>query len=83
MQQLRTLVRNSRPCEPENADAYAVGPDDHSKALKENADGIKFPMPILPDSKLDVFERVPYLDKSSENTARFRQRPPSSSTLKV
>ena len=41
-----------------DTEVVAIGTDDPdaTKALKANADGIKFPMPLLADPKLDVFK---------------------------
>ena len=42
---------------PLNTEIVAIGTDtpEGTKALKANADGIKFPMPMLADPKLDLF----------------------------
>jgi peroxiredoxin/tetratricopeptide (TPR) repeat protein len=58
MQQLQVFGKEIDALKRLDADLVAVSTDglDASRALKNNADGVKFPMPILPDAKLDVFK---------------------------
>jgi peroxiredoxin/tetratricopeptide (TPR) repeat protein len=59
MQQLQVFGAEVGALKAINTDLVAVGTDDlaSSKALKENADGVKFPFPMLPDPSLEVFKR--------------------------
>ena len=63
MQQLQVFGKEIEALKALNTDVVAVSTDDleATRALKENADGIKFPMPMLPDPKLDVFKTLPRL----------------------
>ena len=58
MQQLQVFGKEAAALSAMNTDVVAVSSDDQtsSKALKENRDGLKFPMPILADPKLEVFK---------------------------
>ncbi|HEV3166993.1 MAG TPA: peroxiredoxin family protein [Isosphaeraceae bacterium] len=58
MQQLQEFGKQFDALKALNTDLVAISTDslDATKALKSNADGIKFPMPLLPDTKLDVFK---------------------------
>ena len=58
MQQLQVFGKEFEALKALNTDLVAISTDDldATKALKANADGIKFPMPLLPDPKLDVFK---------------------------
>ena len=57
MQQLQEFGKEVEALKKLDTDVVAISTDDlvASKALKSNKDGIKFPMPILPDPKLDRF----------------------------
>jgi peroxiredoxin len=58
MQQLTAFGKEYDALKKAGVDVVAISTDDAaaSKALKENADGIKFPMPILSDPGLSVFK---------------------------
>ena len=58
MQQLQVFGKEIEALKALNTDLVAVSTDDldATKALQANPDGIKFPMPLLPDPKLDVFK---------------------------
>jgi peroxiredoxin len=58
MQQLQLFGRDYEALKKRNVVMVAVSTDDleAAKALKNNQDGIKFPMPILPDPKLELFK---------------------------
>jgi peroxiredoxin/tetratricopeptide (TPR) repeat protein len=64
MQQLQVFGKEFEALKKLNTDVVALGTDDlaASKALKENADGVKFPMPILPDPQLEVFHAYQAFD---------------------
>ncbi len=64
MQQLQTFGKEFEALAKQNTDVIALSTDDlgASKSLKENADGVKFPMPILPDPKLEVFKQYRAFD---------------------
>jgi peroxiredoxin len=57
MQQLQAFGKEIAAFQTLNTDVVALSTDDleSSKTLKSNADGIKFPMPILPDPAKEVF----------------------------
>ncbi len=57
MQQLETFGKEYDALKKLNVETVAVGTDDlaATRELKNNKDGIKFPMPILADPKLAVF----------------------------
>ena len=58
MQQLQVFGKEIEALKALNTDLVALSTDDPdaTKALKANPDGIKFPMPLLPDPELDVFK---------------------------
>ncbi len=58
MQQLQEFGKQEEAFKKLNTDVVAVSTDDlkNSRALKQNKDGIAFPMPILPDPKLALFK---------------------------
>jgi alkyl hydroperoxide reductase subunit AhpC len=58
MQQLDTFGKEYEALKKLNVETVAIGSDDleAAKALKNNKDGIKFPMPILADPKLSLFK---------------------------
>ena len=58
MQQLQVFGKEIDALKALNTTLVAVSTDDPDacKALKNNADGIKFPMPLLADPKFDVFK---------------------------
>nr|UXE45586.1 hypothetical protein Hi04_10k_c4998_00029 [uncultured bacterium] len=58
MQQLQEFGKAYDAFKALDTSIVAVSTDDleTSRALKENKDGIKFPMPILPDPKLSLFK---------------------------
>ena len=64
MQQLQEFGKAFKDFEGSGTDVVAIGTDnlDDSKALKANADGIKFPMPFLPDPSLEVFKTYQAFD---------------------
>jgi peroxiredoxin len=64
MQQLQLFGKELDALKALDADLVAVSTDnlDASRALKNNADGVKFPMPILPDPKLGVFKTYQSFD---------------------
>jgi peroxiredoxin len=64
MQQLQALGKEVEALEKLNTAVVAVSTDDleATKALKENAEGVKFAMPMLPDPSLDVFKRYNAFD---------------------
>jgi len=57
MQQLETVGKQVEALKGLNTDVVAIGTDDleATKLLKGNTDGIKFPMTMLADPKLDLF----------------------------
>jgi alkyl hydroperoxide reductase subunit AhpC len=59
MQQLQLFGTAYESFETRGVEVVAVSTDDAAvaKALKNNKDGIKFPMPILADTKLELFKR--------------------------
>ena len=58
MQQLQIFGKEYESLKKLNVETVAISTDDveASKALKNNKDGIKFPMPILADPKLELFK---------------------------
>jgi alkyl hydroperoxide reductase subunit AhpC len=58
MQQLQLFAKEHDAFKKLNVETVAIGTDDveASKLLKNNKDGIKFPMPILPDPKQEIFK---------------------------
>ena len=58
MQQLQVFGKEFDALNKLNVETVAIGTDDleASKVLKNNKDGIKFPMPILPDPKHEIFK---------------------------
>lgn len=58
MQQLQVFGKEFEALQKQNTDVVAIGTDDlaATKALKENAEAVKFPMPILPDPTHEVFK---------------------------
>ena len=58
MQQLQTFGKEYEALKKLNVETVAISTDDldAAKALKNNKDGIKFPMPILADPKLELFK---------------------------
>ena len=59
MQQLQVFGKEYEALKKLNVETVAISTDDPdaAKALKNNKDGIKFPMPILADPKLELFKR--------------------------
>jgi peroxiredoxin len=59
MQQLQVFGKEFEALKALNTDLVAVSTDDPEavRRLKENDDGVKFPMPLLADPKLEVFRR--------------------------
>ena len=59
MQQLETFGKEYEALKKLNVETVAIDTDDlaAAKALKNNKDGIKFPMPIVADPKLALFKR--------------------------
>lgn len=59
MQQLALFGKEADALSKLNTDIVALSTDDESAArqLKENKDGVKFPMPILFDPKFEVFKK--------------------------
>ncbi len=64
MQQLQEFGKQIKAFQAANTDLVAIGTDspEAAKELKSNADGIKFPMPFLPDPALAVFKRYRAFD---------------------
>jgi peroxiredoxin len=64
MQQLQVFGKEERAFQSLNTEVVAIGTDDlaATRALKQNADGVKFPMPLLPDPKLEVFKAYGAVD---------------------
>ncbi len=58
MQQLQLFGKEFEALKKLNVETVAIATDDleAAKTLKNNKDGIKFPMPILPDPKHDLFK---------------------------
>ena len=78
MQQLQLFAKEMKAFEGLNTEVVAVSTDDPeaARALKMNAEGIAFPMPILPDPSRDLF-RLPIAP--STTSRRRRCTAPSSS----
>lgn len=57
MQQLELIGKEIEALRARNTEVVAISTDapEGTKALKANADGIKFPMPLLSDPKMDLF----------------------------
>jgi len=64
MQQLTLFRKEVESLKALNTDVVALSTDDADKTreLKENQEGLKFPMPILADPGLDVFKRYQAYD---------------------
>jgi peroxiredoxin len=64
MQQLQEFGKQMKGFEAIETDLVAIGTDtlEDAKALKANTDGIKFPMPFLPDPALEVFKKYQAFD---------------------
>jgi peroxiredoxin len=64
MQQLQVFGKEYEALRKLNVETLAVSTDDAeaSRSLKNNADGIKFPMPMLADPRLDDFKRFRVFD---------------------
>jgi peroxiredoxin len=64
MQQLQEFGKQIKQFEAIQTDIVAIGTDtlEDARALKANADGIKFPMPFLPDPSLDLFKKYQVFD---------------------
>ncbi len=58
MQQLELFGKEIEALKKLNVELVAIGTDDAeaAKVLKNNKDGVKFPMPILADPKLELFK---------------------------
>jgi peroxiredoxin len=58
MQQLELFGKELEPLKKLNVETVAIGTDDleAAKTLKNNKDGVKFPMPILADPKQELFK---------------------------
>ena len=65
LQQLQAFGAASEALNAAGTDLVAIGTDDlaASKALKANADGVKFPMPILADPALALFRTYHAFDE--------------------
>ena len=68
LQQLQEFGKEMKAFEELGTDLVAVGTDDQEMArlLKTNADGIKFPMPLLADPSLAVFKKYQAFDDFEE-----------------
>jgi peroxiredoxin/tetratricopeptide (TPR) repeat protein len=64
MQQLQEFGKQTKGFEAANTDIVAIGTDnlEDAKALKSNTDGVKFPMPFLPDPSLEIFKKYQAFD---------------------
>ena len=64
MQQLELFGKEYDALRKLNVETIAVSTDDAeaTRALKNNPDGIKFPMPMLADPKLELFKRYQAFD---------------------
>ena len=64
MQQLQEFGKQIKAFEGIDTDLVAIGTDnpEDARVLKSNADGIKFPMPFLPDPSLEVFKKYQAFD---------------------
>jgi len=69
MQQLELFGKAVKDLDALKTDLVAVGSDDReaTRSLKENADKVAFPMPLLSDPKLDVFKRYRAYDDFEEH----------------
>lgn len=69
MKQLQEFGKEFEALKKADTDVVAIGSDDikASRSLKSNADGIKFPMPILADPKFNLFRAYRAFD-DFENT---------------
>jgi alkyl hydroperoxide reductase subunit AhpC len=58
MQQLQVFGKEVESLRKLGTEVVAISTDDldATRALKANADGVKFPMPLLPDPKLELFK---------------------------
>jgi peroxiredoxin len=58
MQQLQLFGKDYEALRKQNVETVAISTDDveASKSLKNNKDGVKFPMPILADPQLELFK---------------------------
>ncbi len=65
MQQLELFGRDYRALQAMNVETIAVGSDDAeaTRTLKNNSDGVKFPMPMLADPGLEHFKRFGAFDE--------------------
>ncbi len=75
MQQLQLFGKEYEALKKLNVETVAISTDDldAAKALKNNKDGIKFPMPILADPKLEIVQdatRPTTTSRTSRSTAR-------------
>jgi peroxiredoxin len=64
MQQLQEFGKEIKTFAGMNTDLIAIGTDtaEEARALKTNTDGIKFPMPFLPDPSLVIFKKYQVFD---------------------
>ena len=64
MQQLQEFGKQVKAFEGTETDLIAIGTDnlEDARALKANAEGVKFPMPFLPDPSLAVFKQYQAFD---------------------
>ena len=64
MQQLQEFGKQFKAFEAVGTDLVAIGTDDleAARALKANADGIKFPMPLLADPALERLQAYQAFD---------------------
>ena len=64
MQQLQLFGKEMESLKKAGSDVIAISTDDleKSKELKNNADGVKFPMPILANSDLSIFKQYQAFD---------------------
>jgi peroxiredoxin len=64
MQQLQVFGKELDALQKVNTELVALSTDplDATKLLKQNSDGIKFPMPLLADPELEVFKRYRAFD---------------------
>jgi peroxiredoxin len=64
MRQLQLFGKEYEALKKLNVETVAIGTDDApaTRALKNNKDAVKFPMPILPDPKLELFKRFRAFD---------------------
>ena len=67
----RNSASRFKAFEEAGTDVVAIGTDtlEDAKALKSNADGIKFPMPFLPDPTLEVFKKYQAFDDFEDTPA--------------